>query len=121
LIRVTLELVPTGPIPGLEGDTAFLQARPLLADLGSKSPAVSDAFYVSFHPMARGESDTVRLEVLRGATLWQGSQPLPPGLMLQLFPEASSFTRATFGSTRTAGLQPRLRVTYARNVQFEAP
>jgi hypothetical protein len=41
--------------------------------------------------------------------------------MLQLFPEGASFTRATLGSTRTAGLQPRLRVTYALKFPFEAP
>jgi hypothetical protein len=121
LIRVSLELVPTAPIPGLEGDTAFLQARPLLADLGSKSPAFTDPFYVSFHTLARGDADTVRLEVLRAATLWQGSTPLPSAFMLQLFPEGASFTRATFGSSRTPGLRPRLRVSYARTFPFEAP
>ena len=42
LMRVTLELVPTAPFTGLKGDTAFVQARPLLADFGGKSPASPD-------------------------------------------------------------------------------
>lgn len=121
LLRVTLELVPTAPIVGLPGDTAFLQSRPILADFGGKSPAATDAFYIAIQPLLAGQTDTVRLEVRRAATLWQGANALPPGIMLQLFPEASSFTRATFGSSRIAGYQPRLVVTYALTFPFENP
>jgi hypothetical protein len=121
LLRVSLELIPTAPIPGLRGDTAFIQARPVLADFGSKSPTTSDAFYVTLKALDLNQTDTVHLEILRSATLWQGTQPRPPAIMLQLIPEAVSFTRATFGSTRTQGLRPRLRVTYALKFPFEEP
>jgi len=121
LIRVTLELIPTGPITGLALDTAFLQVRPILADLGNKSPASTDALFITSAPLIPGSADTVHVEVRRATALWQGTQPLPPGFMLQLVPEASSFTRVTFGSSRTPGLVPRLRVTYARKFPFEAP
>jgi hypothetical protein len=123
LLRVTLELVPTAPIRGLRGDTAFIQARPLLADLGGKSPTASDPFYLAVAPLQMDQTDTLRLEIRRAATLWQGATPRPPGLILQIFPEASSFSRATFGSDslRTPGLAPRLRVTYAVRFPFEAP
>lgn len=121
LIRATLELVPTAPIPGLNGDTAFVQVRPLLADLGSKSPATSDGLFFSFTPVLAGQTDTVRVEVRRALVLWQGEDPLPPAFLLQLLPEGSSFSRATFGSSRTPGFVPRLRVTYARKFPFEAP
>ena len=121
LIRVTLELIPTGPITGLALDTAFLQVRPILADLGNKSPASTDALFITSAPLIPGSADTVHVEVHRATALWQGTQPLPPGFMLQLIPEASSFTRVTFGSSRTPGLVPRLRVTYARKFPFEAP
>ncbi len=121
LVRATLELIPTAPIPGLSGDTAFVQARPLLADFGGKSPAGTDGFYIGTAPLLLNQTDTVRLEVRRALTLWQGSQPLPNGFMLQLFPEGVSFTRATFGSSRTAGFTPRLRVTYALKFPFERP
>ena len=121
LVRATLELIPTAPIPGLNGDTAFVQARPLLADLGSKSPASSDGLFFSAAPVTAGQTDTVRLEVRRALVLWQGDDPLPPAFLLQLVPEGSSFSRATFGSSRTPGFVPRLRVTYARKFPFEAP
>ena len=121
LVRVTLELVPTTAILGLPGDTAFLQARPLLADFGGKSPTGSDGFYIAIAPLVDGQTDTVRLEVRRAVTLWQGASGLPPAFMLQLFPEASSFTRATFGSSRSVGYMPRLRVTYALTFPFEKP
>jgi hypothetical protein len=121
LVRVTLELLPHSAIPGLPRDTAFLQARPLLADFGGKSPAGTDGFFIAIAPLLDGQTDTVRLEVRRAVSLWQGSAGLPPAFMLQLFPEGSSFTRATFGSSRTVGFSPRLRVTYALPFPFERP
>jgi hypothetical protein len=51
--------------------------------------------------------------------LWQGTSPLPPTIWVQLVPETSSFARPEFGSTRTAGFAPRLRLTFARNFPFE--
>jgi len=121
LVRVTLELIPTTTVLGLPLDTAFLQARPVLSDFGGKSPAGTDGFYIAIAPLVDGQTDTVRMEVRRAVSLWQGSQGLPPAFMLQLFPEASSFIRATYGSSRTPGFAPRLRVTYALTFPFENP
>lgn len=121
LVRASLELLPAVPLPGLPGDTAFLHVRPLLADLGDKSPASTDALFTSTLPVFAGDSDTIRIEVWRGLALWQGTQPLPSAFVLQILPEAASFTRATFGSSRTPGFEPRLRVTYVRKYPFEAP
>lgn len=121
LLRVTLELVPTTTILGLPRDTAFIQARPILSDFGGKSPAGTDGFYIAIAPLVDGQTDTVRLEVRRAVNLWQGTSALPPAFMLQLFPETSNFTRATFGSSRSAGFTPRLRVTYALTFPFEKP
>lgn len=121
LVRATLELVPTAAIPGLHGDTALISARAVLADLGSKSPATNDGFVIATEPLVEGQTDTVRFEVRRALVSWQGSNPTPPAFIIQLFPEASSFTRATFGSTRTPGFEPRLRITYAGTFPFEEP
>ncbi len=121
LLRVTLELVPTTAILGLPRDTAFLQARPILSDFGGKSPSGTDGFYIAIAPMVDGQTDTLRLEVRRAVTLWQGTSALPPAFMLQLFPETSNFIRATFGSSRSPGFTPRLRVTYALTFPFEKP
>jgi hypothetical protein len=121
LIRVTLELLPAAPAAGLYGDTAYIQVRPVLADLGSKSPASTDGLFVSVEPIVAAAADTLRVEVRRAVSLWQGADPLPSAFLLQLLPEGSSFSRATFGSSRSPGLVPRLRVTYARKFPFEAP
>jgi hypothetical protein len=121
LVRATLELIPTAPIPGLRGDTAFIQVRPLLADFGGKSPASTDVSVISAAPVQLNQTDTVHIEVRRALTLWQGTAPLPNAFMLQLFPEGISFTRATFGSSRTPGFVPRIRVTYALKFPFENP
>jgi len=93
----------------------------VLSDFGGKSPAGTDGFYIAIAPLVDGQTDTVRMEVRRAVSLWQGSQGLPPAFMLQLFPEASSFIRATYGSSRTPGFAPRLRVTYALTFPFENP
>jgi len=123
LLRATVELVPLAPMPGLHGDSAFIQARPLLADFGGKSPTASDPFYLALAQLQPNQTDTVRFDIRRAAGLWQGTTPRPPGLILQMFPEGSSFSRATFGSdaTRTPGFAPRLRITYALRYPFEAP
>jgi hypothetical protein len=119
ILRATLELLPVTPVPGLNGDTAVVAVVPVLADFGSKSPGVTDPDFASFAPILAGQTDTVRVEIQRVMRLWQGSEPLPSTLWVQLIPETSSFARPELGSTRTAGFAPRLRVTYAREFPFE--
>ncbi len=121
LIRGTLELVLATPIEGIPGDTARVQARPVLADFGAKSPTTGDAFFISLAPVVPGQTDTVRFEVRNALTAWQGGSPRPSTFILQLSPEVSTFTRPIFGSSRTPGAVPRLRVTYARTFPFEEP
>jgi hypothetical protein len=120
LVRATLEIFPTGPIEGLNGDTAFVQARPVLADFGGKSPTSSDAAFTTSLVVVPGPLDTLAFEVRRALTLWQGVDALPPALMLLLFPEASSFTRPTFNSTRSSQ-PPRLVITYTLKFPFAEP
>ncbi|TFG48171.1 MAG: hypothetical protein E4H38_06910 [Gemmatimonadales bacterium] len=119
ILRATLELVPVNPVPGLTGDTAFATVMPVLADLGSKSPPVSDPTFASFGKVSAGQTDTVHVEIQLMTRLWQGTRPLPPIVWVQLVPETSSFSRPEFGSTRTPGFVPRLRVTFARTFPFE--
>jgi len=121
LIRGTLELVLTTPVEGLPGDTARVLARPVLADFGAKSPTASDAFFVGVAALVPGQTDTVRFEVRPALSAWQGRTPRPSTFILQLAPEMGTFTRPIFGSTRTTGAVPRLRVTYARTFPFEDP
>jgi hypothetical protein len=119
VLRATLEFLPVNAVPGLAGDTAFVTVTPVLADFGSKSAGFSDPAFASFAPVLAGQTDTVHVEIQRMIKLWQGPDPLPPTLWVQLIPETSSFARPEFGSTRTAGFTPRLRLTFARDFPFE--
>ena len=119
LVRVTLELIPTAPINGLPNDPAFLEARIVLSDLGSKS-SLSQSTFAEFE-LPEASSDTVNFEIVSLLSAWQTIPTIPHALSLSLTPEGSSFTRATFGSTRTPGKKPRLKVTYAVPFRFARP
>lgn len=125
IVRATLELVPRSPMLGLPSDPARLQASALLADLGAKSPvstAPTEARFISSDTLAVGSADTVRLDVTSIVRLWQAASERPEAVFLSLMPEAGSFTRPVFGSTRSGSVgAPRLRVTYLRPFPFENP
>lgn len=122
IVRATLELIPVEPILGLRTDPAVLTARAVLADLGAKSPVSEDPSFVVSDTISPGTADTVRLEVTRLVQLWQFSSERPEAIFLSLFPEAASFMRPVFGSTRTPAVgAPRLRVTYQLPFPFENP
>src|SRR5580765_2340652 len=119
LVRVTLELIPTAPMNGLPNDPAFLEARIVLSDLGSKS-SLSQSTFAEFE-LPEASADTVNFEIVSLLSAWQTIPTIPHALFLSLTPEGSSFTRATFGSTRTPGKKPRLKVTYAVPFRFARP
>jgi hypothetical protein len=132
IVRATLELIPRGPIPGIRGDVAILEGRAVLADLGAKSPVVSsDERFIVDDTLALNTADTISLDVTRIVQLWQDSTTQPDAIFLSLLPEASTFTRAEFGSTRSDPTTnpstsepvgaPRLRITYQRPFPFENP
>jgi hypothetical protein len=122
IVRATLDLVPRSPLLGLTSDPALILARALLADLGAKSPLVDTTGLVSADTLAVGSADTVRLDVTRIVRLWQSSSDLPEAVFLSILPEAASFTRPAFGSTRSGTVgPPRLRVTYLKPFPFENP
>jgi hypothetical protein len=106
---------------GLPGDTVALDVRSVLADLGAKSPRLSNpATRVLTSLLTLGSTDTVRVDVTTLVDLWQDPSRLPPALFLALQPEGSSFSQAVFGSTRQ-GVSPRLRLTYVLPFPFETP
>jgi hypothetical protein len=118
IIRATLELVPVAPVRGLANDPGNLEVRGLTADLGAKSPTNPNV--LSAKPLTAGASGTVEVEIGGLVRLWQGSFALPSALMLQVSPEAATFSEATFGSTRS-GTVPRIRLEYLRAFPFESP
>jgi hypothetical protein len=130
VVRATLELVPTIPIPGLPTDAGVLVSQAVLSDLGPKSPL--DGSLVLSDTLPVGSTDTVRLDITRILQKWQASDDLPEEIALRLFarststtaiPEASSFTRVLFGSTSPLSPVggPRLRITYLLSFPFESP
>jgi len=127
IIRATLELVPARPILGLPTDRTLLDTRALLADLGAKSPVArpevaTEAPFVVLDTVPAVQTDTVRVEITRLVQLWQSTRARPQAVFLKLQPEAATFTRAVFGSTRTPAIGgPRLRITYQRSFPFQSP
>jgi hypothetical protein len=122
IVRATLELVPQAPLLGLPSDPPLLQAKALLADLGAKSPVTSDVRFISSDTLSVGSADTVRLDMTPIVRLWQSTSEQPEAVFLSLLPEAASFTRPVFGSTRSGTVgAPRLRVTYLKPFPFENP
>jgi hypothetical protein len=118
LVRATLELTPVTPIAGLPNDAGLLDARALLVDLGSKSPAFPS--FTRNVALPAGADSVIKVEVVQLVQLWQGSGGRPPALFLAITPEAASFTQGVFGSTRS-GTAPRLRITYLSRFPFERP
>jgi hypothetical protein len=120
LVRATLELTPVTPILGLPNDLAAVVSRAVLADLGAKSPVSSDSVPDT---LSVPQADTVRVDVTRLVQGWQGTSERPNAIFLSLQPEAASFSRAVFYSTRSVDstVHPRLRVTYMRTFPFENP
>jgi hypothetical protein len=122
IVRATLELIPQSTILGLPGDPAGLLASALLADLGAKSPVTTDTRFIAADSLAIGSADTVRLDVTAIVRLWQSTTERPEAVFLSLSPEAGSFTRPVFGSTRSGTVgPPRLRITYLKPFPFESP
>jgi hypothetical protein len=125
VVRATLELIPSRPILGLPTDPALLVAKAVLADLGAKSPVVSDnePSLITADTLSPGTADTVRLDVTNMVRLWQSTTAeRPEALFLSLLPEAATFMRAEFGSSRSPEVgEPRLRLTYMLAFPFENP
>jgi hypothetical protein len=119
LVRATLRLFPADTIHGLEGDSAFVQTRGILADFGAKSPRAST---VTSTFLADGTIDSVLVESVQQVREWQYRTPaVPTALFLNLGPEGASFTAPRFKSTRSASGAPRLFITYQVPFKFERP
>ena len=123
IVRATLELIPAAPVIGLPTDPPLLEVKSLFADLGAKSPVVTtDPRFIVSDTISVGTADTVRLDVTSIVRLWQTIDERPEAVFLSLLPEAASFSRPVFGSTRseTPG-SARLRITYLKPFSFETP
>ena len=123
IVRATLELEPSRPILGLPTDPSLLVAKAVLADLGAKSPVTEESTFWATDTITPGTAATVQLDVTDIVRLWQSqSEERPAALFLSMLPEAATFMRAEFGSTRSPAVAgPRLRITYMLVFPFENP
>lgn len=120
VVKATLELTPTEPIRGLSGDTAFIDVRGVFTDLGPKSPRIATApVLVRTQILVAGSTSPVSLDVTPIVSLWRAGTGVPSVLIATVMPEAATLGLARFGSSRTAGFEPRLRLTYAAPYPFE--
>ena len=115
VVRATLELTPTGPVPGLPHDPAVLQVLAPLVDIGAKSPAFGGA--AGLANIDPGATGVLRVEVGGPVSTWFGPNGLPTALLLGLAPEAGTFARPEFHSTRSSSGRPRLWITFAQSAR----
>jgi hypothetical protein len=122
IVRATLELTPVTPVNGLPTDPARLLSRAVLSDVGAKSPVSAVAGRVPEDTLITGTT-AVSFEAVRLVELWLGGTSRPTALVVSLTPEAASFSRPVFYSTRAAdpAVRPRLRISYLLSFPFETP
>ena len=120
VVRATVILVPVAPVDGAPVDSFAIFARPVLTDLGAKSPLSNRVALYGRTTIATGSSDTVRIELTDLVRTWSRDTTIATAFMLGQVPEAGSFTEIRFYSSR--GLfKPALHVTYVKRFPFGAP
>jgi hypothetical protein len=121
IVRATLILVPVSAVQGAPSDSFLIRVRPVLTDLGAKSPlSTNPALYGNVF-MHTGSTDTVRIEVTSLVRSWSLDTTLATSIVLGQVPEATSYTEARFYSTRTPAFRPSLQVTYVSRFEFGKP
>ena len=123
VVRATAILVPVAAVQGTPIDSFIIRARPVLTDLGGKSPlstATSDWAHVVIHT-GSGSPDTVRIELTNMVRTWVADTTRPTAFFLNQLPEATSFTEIRFYASRNPAFRPALQVTYVKRFPFGAP
>ncbi|MGH7608304.1 MAG: hypothetical protein ACREME_13310 [Gemmatimonadales bacterium] len=121
VVRATLLLVPVAPVQGAPGDSFTVLARPVLADLGAKSPLNPLPNFFGSATIHIGSADTVRMELSDLIRAWARDTASVTTFVLGQLPEASTYAEVRFYSSRTPAFRPALHVTYVRRFAFGAP
>jgi hypothetical protein len=121
VVRATLILVPVGAVPGAAGDSFTVVARPVLTDLGAKSPLSTNTQFFGFTRIHLNVADTVRIEMTSLMRVWALDTSATTAFVLGQVPEAAGYTQIRFYSTRTPAFRPSLHVTYVRRYPFGTP
>jgi len=123
VVRATLILVPVRPVPGARGDSFAVFARPVITDLGAKSPLSTNAAFFGLTAVhLNGAADTMRIEMTTLIRAWARADTTAiTSFVLQQRPEGSSYAQIRFYSTRAPAFRPALHVTYVRRYAFGTP
>lgn len=122
VVRATLILVPVAPVQAARGDSFRILVRPVLTDIGAKSPLSTVTPFFGSTTIHIDSADTVRIEVSDVIRAWAlDSTVVATALVLGKVPEAASFTEIRFYSSRTPAFRPALHVTYVRRFGFGEP
>lgn len=121
VVRATLVLVPAAAVQGAAGDSFTVVTRPVVADLGPKSPLLTNSALFGSTIIRIGSTDTVRIEVTNMIRTWAFDTSAVTTFVLGQVPEAANYTEIRFYSTRAPAFRPALHVTYVRRFPFGAP
>jgi hypothetical protein len=121
VVRATLILVPVNAVQGVASDSFHLLARPVLTDLGAKSPLSTNSTLYGSAVVHIGFPDTVQLEMTNLVRAWSLDTSMVTTFVLGQVPEATSYTEVRFYSSRTPAFRPALHVTYVKRFRFGEP
>jgi len=121
VVRATLVLIPVGPVPGIAADSFRVVARPIVTDLGAKSPLAINSPYTTSKIMHLNDADTVRIELTDLVRAWAQDTSAATALVLGQAPEAATYTQARFYSSRAPAFRPALHITFVRRYVFGTP
>jgi len=121
VVRATVILVPVNAVQGARSDSFQILARPVLTDLGAKSPLGTAANLFGTTVIHIGSPDTVRIELTNLVRAWSLDTTLATTFFLGHVPEATSYTEIRFYSSRAPAFRPGLHVTYVKRFRFGNP
>lgn len=121
IVRATLILVPVAPVPGAPGDSFTVLARPVVTDLGAKSPLADNSALWGAAAVRLNIADTLRIELTNLVRVWALDTTAATALVLGQIPEAATYAQIRFYSSRTPAFRPALHITYVRRFPFGAP
>jgi len=121
VVRATLILVPVSAVPGVPSDSFRVLARPVLTDLGAKSPLSTSPLLNGSTFIHIGSPDTVHVEITNLVRAWSLDTTMATAFILGQVPEATSYAEIRFYSSRAPAFRPGLRVTYVKRFRFGGP
>jgi len=119
VLRATLILTPDDAVRGWAFEPTGLEVRPVVADLGYRSPPSSVAIGGAL--LTAGSAAEVEVEVASIVSLWLRSPLIVQMFYISVTTEGAAFSAPAFRSTRSASGAPRLRLTYVLPGRPEAP